>query len=148
MSQLWRKLALTTSKLLDLLVMLVAFLLATVIAHGGLGSISLGDFLSMRIKVQNFVLFMGLLLIWHMLFSFVGMYRSRRMSDRWKAFVDILKVTFMGTGLLWLTSIMFRIDMITPGFLGVFWVGSSTMAMLSRLFLRYMLAALDSEVEI
>ena len=139
MNQLWRKSVLTASKLFDLLVMALAFFLATVIAYGGLGSISLGDFLSMRIKVQNFVLFMGLLLIWHMLFSFFGMYRSRRLSDRWKAFVDILKVTSMGTGLLWLTSIMFRIDMITPSFLGVFWVGSSTMAMLSRLFLRYML---------
>ena len=46
-------------------------------------TVSLSEFLSMRIKVENFVLFGGFLLVWHIVFSSFGVYSSKRLSARW-----------------------------------------------------------------
>ena len=135
-----RKLTLKAFKAFDLLVMGTAFALATIVTSKHTSQISLSDFLSMRIKVQNLLILIGFLVIWQILFSFFGMYRSRRLSNRWKEFVDIFKATSIGTIVLWITSIGFRIEMITLIFVAVFWIGSTTVTMLSRLLLRYMLS--------
>ena len=38
------------------------------------GKFTLEEFLSMRVKVSNFVIFAGLLLVWHLIFSVFGIY--------------------------------------------------------------------------
>ena len=58
-------------KLFDLLVMTLAFVLAAVPVSQG-GEASFAEFLSMRIKVENFILFFGFLTLWHILFGLVA----------------------------------------------------------------------------
>ena len=135
-----RKLTLKALKLFDLLVMVSAFALATIVTSKHTSQISLSDFLSMRIKVQNLIILIGFLVVWQILFSFFGMYRSRRLSNRKREVLDIFKATSIGTSVLWMTSVLFRIEMITPSFLGVFWSVSTIVIVLSRLSLRFLLS--------
>ncbi len=94
------------------------------------------DFLGMRVKLQNLVFFLGFLLVWRLIFSGFGIYRSRRLSGRVKESVDLLKATSLGTLVLLSAAHLFHLSMITPLFLLIFWAGSSLICILSRLFLR------------
>jgi hypothetical protein len=67
-----RQILLKAYKLFDLLVMVFSFALATWMTYYHSGPISFDEFLSMRIKVQNFVLFLGLLFACQFIFSALG----------------------------------------------------------------------------
>jgi len=131
-----RKILLNAFKLFDLLVMVFSFALATMVVSYQKAPISLVHFLSIRVKVQNFALFLGLLLIWHIIFSLFGLYRSRRLSTRWAEATDVIKATCSGTLALYITAILFRIELVNLTFVAVFLTGSSVIAILSRLLLR------------
>jgi exopolysaccharide biosynthesis polyprenyl glycosylphosphotransferase len=139
MIPLRRKILLETYKLFDLLVMLVAFGLAALASYEQSGTASFADFLSLRIKIQNFALFLGLLLAWHIIFSLVGLYHSKRFSTRLNEAIDVIKATSIGTFLIFVVSIVFNIKLATPVFFVVFWVGSSAITILGRLLLRSVL---------
>jgi exopolysaccharide biosynthesis polyprenyl glycosylphosphotransferase len=132
------RIILKTLKLFDLLVMVLSFAVATVAAHQQLGAVSsFGQFLAMRIKVQNVALFLGFLLVWHFIFALFGLYRSRRLSSRWGEIIDVIKATSFATLALFAASVLFRIEMVTPLFLAVFWAVNSVIIILSRVILRY-----------
>jgi exopolysaccharide biosynthesis polyprenyl glycosylphosphotransferase len=132
-----RKILLETFKLFDLLVMVFAFGLATVASYYQTGAVSFSDFLSMRIKIQNFGLFLGFLIAWHIIFSLFGLYHSRRFSTRLNEAIDVIKATSIGSFLIYAASILLKIWLVTPIFVAVFWIGSSAITILSRLALRY-----------
>ena len=78
-----RRILLEVFKLLDLLIMAGAFALAAwLVFNSHNGGISFEQFFAMRIKVQNFALFLGFLYLWRILFSANGLYRSMRLSTR------------------------------------------------------------------
>ena len=134
-----RKILLETFKLFDLLVMVLAFGLASVASYEQSGTASFADFLSMRIKIQNFALFLGFLIAWHIIFSLFGLYHSRRFSTRLNEAIDVIKATSIGTLLILIASFLFNISLATPVFFVVFWTGSGAITILSRFLLRSML---------
>jgi len=139
MTSLRRQILLKAFKLLDLLVMVFSFALTTWVVYYQTASVSFDDFLSMRVKVQNFLLFFGFLGVWHLSFSFFKLYHSRRLSSWVAEIVDVIKATFLGTLIIFISAVLFRIQMVTPLFLAVFWVGGSAITIFSRLVLRYVL---------
>jgi exopolysaccharide biosynthesis polyprenyl glycosylphosphotransferase len=124
-------------KFFDLLVMACSFALA---AWGSFslqnGTIPFEEFLSMRIKVQNFVFFLGFLVVWRFIFSGFGTYGSRRLASRIKESLDLLKATSLGTLILFSAALLFHLTMVTPMFLLIFWAATSFICILSRLLLR------------
>ena len=126
-------------KLFDLLVMTLSFAAATIAAHHQLRTVSFEEFLAMRISVQNFILFWGFLLVWHVIFALSGLYRSRRLTALWGEIIDVIKATFSGTLALFAFALLFRIQMVTPVFLAAFWTVSSAIIILSRVILRNVL---------
>lgn len=134
-----RKVLLESFKLFDLLVMVFSFALATIASYYQTGTVSFFDFLSMRIKIQNFAFFLGFLIAWHIIFSFFGLYHSRRFSTRLNEAIDVIKTSSIGTFLICAASILLKIGLVTPVFIAVFWIGSSGITILSRLVLRYTL---------
>ena len=80
MGTIRRQLLLNTLKLFDLALMVVSFALGTVAATQARGWVGLEQFLSMRVKIGNFVIFSCMLLVWHLVFSVFGIYASRRLS--------------------------------------------------------------------
>lgn len=129
---------LTVLKLFDLTVMVACFCLAAVPALWE-SDLAFSEFFSMRIKLQNFILFLGLLCIWHIIFSSFGLYESRRLLPRHAVLLDTLKATFLCTLSLAAATLLFRIRMVDLPFLIILWGASSMVAMSSRLFLRYFL---------
>ena len=140
MTRLRRQLLLKVFTLSDLAIMTVSFALASLVEAHLTAHISFGDFLSMRIKLQNIVLFMGLLAIWHGVFSAVGLYQSKRLEARRNEVKDVLTATSIGTLLLIVFGALFRIRMITPIFLVSLWLLGSSTSVSYRLLLRPLLA--------
>ena len=139
MIPLRRKILLETFKLFDLLIMVFAFGLGTLASYEQSGVASFAQFLSMRIKIQNFALFLGFLIAWHIIFSLFGLYHSRRFSTRLNESIDVIKATSIGSFLIFIVSFLFHISLVTPFFFAVFWTGSIVITILSRLILRSIL---------
>jgi exopolysaccharide biosynthesis polyprenyl glycosylphosphotransferase len=140
MSTVRRRILSDALKLFDLAVMVLAFALATVPALGVGKNISIAQFFSIRVKLQNLILFFGLLIVWHVLFSIFGLYVSHRMSSRAAECADVAKATALGSLGLWTAAALFHITMAPPPFIIVFFVMSTGMLVCSRLALRMVLA--------
>jgi len=139
MSTFRRRILLDALKIFDLAIMVFAFTLAAVLALGHSRTLSITDFFSMRIKVENFLIFLGLLFFWQNLFSIFGLYHSHRFSSRSAEALDIVKATSLGTLLLGGAALLFHIRMATLSCLVLFLVISTGMLVCSRLVLRVVL---------
>ena len=139
MSSVRRHMLLNLLKLFDLAVLISSFALATVpvLYESGM---SFSEFFTMRVKVQNFMIFMGVLLIWHVIFASCGLYESRRLHSKHSDVLDTLKATTLCTFFMGAATLLFQIRMVDVAFLTVFWGASSAIAISSRLLLRYLLS--------
>jgi exopolysaccharide biosynthesis polyprenyl glycosylphosphotransferase len=142
MSTIRRNILLNVLKLFDLALMVGSFLLATLLVLRESGAMTFSEFLSMRIKVGNFVLFFALIVLWHITFSAFGLYKSRRMSGRRADAIDTFKATTVGTLLIAVAALAVPIRMISPSFLLVFWATDTTVAVTQRLLLRSLLESI------
>jgi len=123
------------TKLFDVALMIISFGVAT-LPHLGAGPVSFAQFLEMRIKVQNFVVFFVLLWLWHLSFRTVHLYGSKRLESRAAEAVDVIKASALGAVVLLLASFVLGFRMVTPSFVLVFWATSTTLAVCSRLAIR------------
>ena len=139
MLSLRRKLLLKFFKISDILILSGAFLFAAAVESYEVEKISFEDFLAMRIKIQNFAIFLGLVLSWHIIFSSFRLYNSRRLSSRRQEALDVLRATSLSTLILILAAIIFSIQMANTLFIFTFWFTSSAITVLSRLLLRNVL---------
>lgn len=138
MSNARRQMLLTALKFFDLMVMAASFSLAAVPALYESG-LPFSEFFSIRVKIQNFIIFMGLLFVWYVILASFGLYESRRLLPRHSDLLDTLKATSLCTFSVAAAAMMFHIEMVDLAFLLVLWGASSTIAMSSRLTLRYFL---------
>jgi len=134
-----RQLLLNLLKLFDLALMIFAFGFATVVvSHASLASLE--EVLAIRVKIQNFIIFSGLLFCWHMIFSMCGLYASHRLSSRKDEILDLGKAITIGAFVLFLGHYLVHIALITPKFIVAFWAVGVLAAVVSRLFMRLFLA--------
>ena len=137
-----RKHLLNALKFLDVSIMMGALGLASVVAYYQVGkTFSFAEFVHMRVEVHNLFILAGFAGLWHLSFRYFGSYRSRRLSSRRSATLDILKAASVGTIIVMLASVIFRIQIATPAFLATFWLTSSVLLAGSRLTLRYILSS-------
>lgn len=135
-----RRLLFNTFKLFDVVLMISAFMTAALGVLHQNRAVTITELFSMRIKVQNFVIFMIFVFVWHLIFSLLGLYASRRLSNRRDELMDVTRATSLGTFVILGGAIAFRIALATPLFLVVFWVVSTCTIASSRLVLRIILA--------
>jgi FlaA1/EpsC-like NDP-sugar epimerase len=122
-------------KLLDLGLLVCSYGLATLLVVSWNREPSSEELPSARLEVGDLVLFVGLLLTWHLVFSFCGMYRSKRLP-RWGSLLfDSFIATSFCTVSLAMASTVFLIAMVTLRFLAVFWVLSFVLVFPCRLLL-------------
>jgi exopolysaccharide biosynthesis polyprenyl glycosylphosphotransferase len=136
MGTIRRQILLNACKLFDVLIMIVAFGAAILPLLRENHAVSFAQFLTMRVKIGNFLIFFVLLFLWHVLFRNCGLYASRRLSPRSAEIRDLLKATSFGTLLLGAGAVIFRIRMVSPTFLLLFWILSSLLMVVSRVTLR------------
>jgi exopolysaccharide biosynthesis polyprenyl glycosylphosphotransferase len=125
-------------KVFDLASVLFAFGLATVVVSQR-SAVTLAEFLEMRVKIQNFIVFAIMLLVWHQIYILFGMYASRRLSARWDETLDVLKAASLGTMVIFVAHMLLRISLMTPEFLGVFWLATVATTLAGRVVMRLLL---------
>lgn len=139
MQGIHHKLAIGTLQLLDLLVMTACFTLAAFERSWQADSVSFSSFLSIRIRIVNFILFVAILFIWNRLFSIFGLYH---ISTVRREIAGVLKAAFVGSVALSALGWASRISFCTTGFVILFWIASSVGAITARLAVRSLLRSL------
>jgi exopolysaccharide biosynthesis polyprenyl glycosylphosphotransferase len=139
MTSLRREILVKGLKLSDMAIMVLAFAIATIAVFYPFSATPVEEFLAMRIKVQNFVLFLGLLVTWHIIFALLGLYNSKRLTPLTSIVFDVMNASTLGTLIVFVTSRIFSVDIVTPLFLVVFWATSTGIIIVNRIILRRVL---------
>jgi exopolysaccharide biosynthesis polyprenyl glycosylphosphotransferase len=139
MTSFRRQALMSAFKLFDLAVMAISFALAALAVSYHSAGVPVASFLSMRVKVRNFLIFIFLAFLWHAVFSAFALYQSKRLDRRVKEAVDVLKATLAGTILIAILATWWHIQMISPLFIVSFFLISSSIAVASRVLLRSLL---------
>jgi exopolysaccharide biosynthesis polyprenyl glycosylphosphotransferase len=126
----------SASKAFDMLILVASFGLATLPHLARSGPVVFAQFLEIRIKLQNIVVFSGLLWVWYLIFVSMGLYGSKRLTSRRVEALDTVKATTLAAVVLGGASFMLHFRMVTPGFLLLFWAFSSFVAVSSRIAIR------------
>ena len=131
-----------SAKVFDLCALVVSFLVATIIIYSSSKNITLTEFMAIRIKLGNCLLFAGLLGTFHSLFVICGLYVSKRLTTRRVEIFEVCKATLLASGLLLLLAKAFHFWMVKPAFVLVFWIFCTFVMVSGRLGARSLLMVL------
>lgn len=132
MSHKFRRIILQrAARLFDLLVVSLTLIAAVAISSNYFTWPTLAEFLLLRIKILNILIFFGYLVVCSTIFSICGFYLSHRLS-RWtrQAREILVSTTLITAGLLLLPR---QMDFATKEFLLVFWIINFFILALTRL---------------
>jgi exopolysaccharide biosynthesis polyprenyl glycosylphosphotransferase len=127
-------------QLVDLLIVILSFGVTAVLIVHAQHKISIAEFLSMRTKISNVLIFLLILYMYHLVFGIFGLYRSRRLSSKLSEFVDVVKATAFAVGCFVLVGSTFSIGLLTWQFLLLFWAVNTIILSIFRAALRITLA--------
>jgi exopolysaccharide biosynthesis polyprenyl glycosylphosphotransferase len=138
-----RKLMLAFFQILDLVLLSFAFFAA---ASAPLlfakGAAAFTAFFYVRVKVVNVVLYLFLLLVWHVILGSFRLYESKRQTQRRGEIGETLKAVAVCVCITSVAGALLHIKMVTTKTLFLFWVFASLIAILSRALLNSLLAYL------
>jgi len=75
----------------DLMAMTLSFLIAASVVMSEVDGVPFTKFLSIRISILNFIIFMGFTLLWYIVFDLSGAYYVRRLTQRKKKSITLFK---------------------------------------------------------
>ena len=123
-------------RLLDLFLVCLSFVIATVLTVQERQLFSLSQFLSVRTRLSNFGIFLLALTLSYLVLSLSGLYRSRRLSGATSEVADIAKGATLTAGVFMITGMVFSVVMIDLPFVLIFLLSTVTSFLGSRLILR------------
>src|SRR5665213_302696 len=109
MTNFRRQFLLKTFMLLDPGLLTLSFMVAAIHTWHLTEYDSFATFFSMRIKLSNILVFLGLFYFWHLIFSAFGLYGSRRLGDRKEEAAVALKATLAAALVLGFVAAFFRV---------------------------------------
>jgi len=115
----------SATKLLDLVLLIVSFTVATLPHIRAHGEMSFAQFLGLRVKLGDLVIFSTLLGLWLLIFTVLGLYGSKRLASRRSEAIDLMKATTLCALVLAVASFLLDFQWVTPRFVLIFW-GCST----------------------
>jgi exopolysaccharide biosynthesis polyprenyl glycosylphosphotransferase len=142
MQNFQRKLLRNFLKLLDQAILFFCLILSTILVAEEADSLSLSQFFSLRLKIEDFLLFIVIGVIWYGVLHFFGVYYSRRLATWKNELTDILIATSVATLLLFVFDSVYDLRLITPLFLLLFWLQTNVLVISSRFLLRFILERL------
>jgi exopolysaccharide biosynthesis polyprenyl glycosylphosphotransferase len=131
------------AKLFDLCALAASIVVALVVFALPMG-MRLAGFMAMRIKLGNCLVFALLLLVWHNVFIFCGLYVSKRLTRQFTQVAEVCKATTVAAAFLFLSARAFQLGIVGPGFVLVFWLSSTFLMVAGRIVARWLLIALRS----
>jgi len=123
------------TKLCDLVLLIGAFLVAT-LPHVRSNSISLAQFLQLKIRLVDLVISAVLLASWLLIFTMLGLYGSKRLTSRKSEATDAFKATTLCAGFLGFASFALNFQWVTPSFVMTFWICSTVAVVGTRMAVR------------
>jgi len=139
MGSIRREILTNAVKLFDLLLLVISFAVGTLPVLARVGTHSFADLLEMKVKLENLVVFSLLLWVWHLIFSMLRLYDSKRLASRRAELADVVTATSLAALVLLLASTFLKFQMVKPVFVLVFWVSSTFLIGGSRFLLRTIL---------
>jgi exopolysaccharide biosynthesis polyprenyl glycosylphosphotransferase len=137
-----RVFAKNAAKIFDLCVLIASYSFAIALLYTNLESTTFEEYLAFPVKILNLVLFGMMLIVWHVIFSFCGLYVSKRLATRKSEIIEVLKATTLAAVFLLLAARLLHIRMATPRFVWVFWVSVTLLMILGRVVVRWFLEML------
>lgn len=121
----------------DLVLMVLSYAAATLtVLEESAGVHNFAQFVGMRVKIENFVVFTAIVIAWHFILVVFGLYQSKRLSSRLEELWETVKATSTGSLILYIAAWMFQIRMVGGRFILTFWAIATVTTVLSRLTLR------------
>jgi exopolysaccharide biosynthesis polyprenyl glycosylphosphotransferase len=142
-SNKWRVLK-YAAKLFDMCALIAAFLLATFVVESHPTGMSLSDFMAVKIKLGNCLLFALLLVSWHNLFVLCGLYFSKRLTQRSTEVFGVVKATVLASVLLYVAARTLHIQMVSFPFVVLFCGMCAVLLVSGRLAARALLRVFRS----
>jgi|UniRef100_A0A7V6A3Y4 exopolysaccharide biosynthesis polyprenyl glycosylphosphotransferase len=139
MSTYYRQALVMGMRIIDQLILLFSFFLALAAVSQDIDAVSFPQFLTLRIKLVNFVLYLVFALLWYLIFTLCGLYHSRRFASWRSDLTDIVNATSLGVLALLIISIFIHISLATPAFLFLLWLYTTGFTFATRLTLRLLL---------
>ena len=136
MGKFRRQILVDAFQLVDLVLMVLSFGAATLPVLFREGLPSFAEFLSLKIKLQNFLVFVVLVWLWHLVFSALGLYKSKRLASRKAEAFDVVKATSICTVILISFALVLRFRMVNIRFVEIFWASSTLLVAGTRLVVR------------
>jgi exopolysaccharide biosynthesis polyprenyl glycosylphosphotransferase len=136
MSNYHRQALVMGMKIADQLILLFCFFMALAAVSQDIDAIRFAQFLTLRIKLANFVLYLIFAFFWYLDFSLFGLYHSRRFASWRSDLTDIVNATSLGVLALLIISIFCHISLATPAFLFLLWFYATSLTFVTRLTLR------------
>ena len=106
---------------------------------------SFSQFFSLRLKIEDFLLFIVIAVIWYGVSNFFGVYYSRRLATWKDELTDIVIATSVATLLLFIIDFIFDLRFITPLLLLMFWLQTNVLVIASRFLFRFFLERLRAK---
>ncbi len=122
-----------------MVLLVVAFALASLLSDASRGTLSFVEFLSMKVTLGNVLTFAVLLPTWHLIFVLFGLYESKRLSSRSSEMIDTAKATTLLSILLLFASTFFHIRMVNLSFVALFWCVGTVSIAFGRFAVRWLL---------
>ena len=111
-----------TAKLYDMCALVAAFLFATFVLLSSPRGMSVPEFMALRIKLGNCLLFALLLIAWHNLFILCGLYVSKRLTKRSTEVYGVIKATSLASLFLLFMARVIHIQMVSAPFVLILWI--------------------------
>jgi exopolysaccharide biosynthesis polyprenyl glycosylphosphotransferase len=134
--ELRRRFLINLLKIFDLVLVTISFGAAAILAAYSDNRVSIAEFLSIRVKLSNCLIFALFLLVWHCLLQSYGLYRSKRVPTQEADILEAMKAIAISTACLAAGAVFFQIRMVTPLFLALFWAFGTVLVAVSRIALR------------
>lgn len=126
----------------DQVSMIFCFILAASFVVSDVDGVPLSQFFYIRLRLINFVIFLLFMISWHINLSLHGSYYSKRIVPWKKEMAELFYSVSIGTTLLLVYAVIFKVSLITPTFLLVFWLSTILMISSSRTIIRFILTPL------
>ncbi len=126
-------------KVFDLALVVGCFLVAAFVVAWPPGISTFEQFLSIRIKVGNFVIFAILLAVWNRVFEASSVYDSKRLDSLGDELANISKATLFATSIIYVMSMVLRVALVTEAFTATFFATYVSVSVAGRTALRAIL---------
>jgi exopolysaccharide biosynthesis polyprenyl glycosylphosphotransferase len=139
MQKISQRIVMLSIKALDQAILVSCLLTAAAIESRQLEGLSFTGFLSIRLKLSNFLIFLLVAATWQTLLTIFDLYHSRRFES-WKTdIIDVVHATTVCTLVLFVLSLIFNIAIAQPLFFFLFWFNLTLLTILLRILLRFLL---------